>query len=257
LRGLGGVRSAASTSFSKRCCVSWSLYCSLGFCFIGAFQVSDSDPPKHHSIFPDRPDAEEISKNFQPYVIELGTLVYAWNRLHDHLAELFWCVTGIINGKIPLAIWHSTPNDRAQRDMLRAATGAKLGAAGPLLGRFEHPKAGEDIIWLLNRVDELANRRNDALHSPYWFLIGPGRMSMVATDFHGSPRAKNLKDKNLLDEFKWYRGSAATLDLFAHRLIMSLRNPEIAWPDRPELPSRGAKKSPPLRPPAPPPAGKS
>src|ERR1700730_16658421 len=103
--------------------------------------LPDSDEPKRPGmIFPETPSPEEISKRFQPYVVELGTLVYIWTRLHDHLAELFWRVTGILNGNIPLAIWHSTPNDRAQRDMLRAATTAKLKAASHVLGKFEAPR---------------------------------------------------------------------------------------------------------------------
>ena len=70
---------------------------------------------------------------------------------------------------------------------------------------------------------------------------------MVATDLHESPRARALKDKDLLKEFRWYRKNASALDAFADRLCVSLLNPKAAWPNKPKLPSREEKKIPPLR----------
>jgi hypothetical protein len=65
------------------------------------------------------PSQKRLEQQFEPYAIELGKLVYAWNRLHEKLAGLFWTVTGFQNGAVASAIWHSTDSDRAQRKMLR------------------------------------------------------------------------------------------------------------------------------------------
>jgi hypothetical protein len=205
---------------------------------------------------PPRPSAEEISKNLQPYVAQLGLLVFAWNKLQDNLAALFWFITGIPNGIIPFAIWNTIESDRTQRKMLEAATKAAVSALNAK-EELKNTRVKDDILWLIHQTDSLADQRNDAIHSPYWFVIGPGPMTMVPNDFQSHPRAKKLKmkleHKTLLEEFKWCNESADALATFAKRLTMSLRNQEIAWPDRPKLPNRGQKKSPqdqPRRPPA-------
>lgn len=209
--------------------------------------MSDSDSPEHPSIFPERPSAEEIAKNLRPYVAELGLVVYSWNKLQENLAWLFWCVTGIANGAIPLAIWHSIENDRAQRKMLQVALVAATSALDAK-GELKNPRVKNDILWLLKMANSLADQRNDAIHAPYSFIISPSPMKLVPNDFLSHPRAKKLKgklrDKDIREELRWCSESAETLALFAKRLYMSFRNPEIAWPDRPRLPNRGQKKSP-------------
>lgn len=182
--------------------------------------------------------SEEIRQNFQIYAAELGSVAFAWNNLHETLAELFWCITGSTEGSIPLACWHAIESDRAQRKMLRVATEAR--AESKILG-FHNEKASTEVIWLLRQVDRLADKRNDALHSPYRFIIQPGPMKLEPDHFKGHARATNLKGKDLLSEFKWYRATADTLTIFARHLILSIWNPHSPWPDRPSLPTRGQK----------------
>src|ERR1700730_6352520 len=69
------------------------------------------------------PNWEELDKRFEPYAIQLGWLAYSWNELHDRLRNLFWTLTGMQDGRIPLAIWNAIQNDRAQREMVRALVG--------------------------------------------------------------------------------------------------------------------------------------
>src|ERR1700730_14728696 len=69
------------------------------------------------------PTETEQEAAFRPYAEELGRLVYAWNRLHVHCAELFHVATGIKSRDVALAIWHTTFSDLSQRKMLRAAAG--------------------------------------------------------------------------------------------------------------------------------------
>jgi hypothetical protein len=184
---------------------------------------------------------KQIEKNFQPYAAALGTVVYSWNKLHQNLAYLFWGVIGTASGTVPLTVWHSTDNDRAQRQLLRKVAEAKSMNA---LEKFKNPKTVEDIKWLLDRADSLADQRNDAIHAPYLFIIGPGPMKLEADDFLGHSRAKKLKGKNLLDELKWCHQTAAALPFFAHLLYMAVLGLQMPWPDRPRLPPRPAQNQP-------------
>jgi len=177
-----------------------------------------------------------------PYVRAVGEVVLAWNAMHDLLAELFWVVTGIPNGKIPLDIWHSIKNDWSQRDILRATTNAAFaGESG------EHRRIREEIKWLLDRINSLAEQRNNAIHAPLIFVrqsTDPSVGTIIPATFFGNPRAKNLVGKDLLKEFNWYRQMAVVLGSHALRLKFYLRKVEGApWPDRPLLPSLGQKNA--------------
>jgi hypothetical protein len=211
-----------------------------GFCFPGDL-MSDSDDLKSGIIYSlTRPVGGEISEDFKPYAAELGALVYVWNGLQENLAELFWAITEIQNGSIPLGIWHSTQNDRAQRSMLRAATEARFNST---INKYRNEQAYKEITWLLSETDKLAERRNNSIHSPFWFIISPGPVQMVPNDFQQNPRARKLKGKNLLNEFKLNRDTAALLSGFALRLSSCVRSASITWPERLSLPNRGQKKT--------------
>jgi len=174
---------------------------------------------------------------FGPLASELGWVVYEWNRLQAALAELFTDIVSPDNRTVPFAIWHSQTNERAQREMLRAALDAAHAATAS--------RAHKDIIWLLNKVDALAGKRNDALHCPLVFirtLDARGEnegIEISPMDFFGNPRAKTLRDKPLLEEFKWYRDHLSRLAQFSEALhyAITFLN-DYTWPDRPELPPR-------------------
>ncbi len=58
---------------------------------------------------------QRMAAIYEPYFTELGRLVYVWEiTFMRDLAALFWRTTGIENGDIPLAIWHSERSDLAQ-----------------------------------------------------------------------------------------------------------------------------------------------
>jgi len=63
---------------------------------------------------------DAVDAVMEPYVMALGKVAHAWNYLQEMLCELFCSVTGLENNT-GQAIWHSTTNDRAQREMLRAS----------------------------------------------------------------------------------------------------------------------------------------
>jgi predicted trehalose synthase len=100
------------------------------------------------------PSPDRIEKVVEPYAREVGKLVASWNTLHERLGELFSAVLSKGHPGIGSAIWYSTQNDRAQREMLRAATEAAA-AEGTVT-----QQARDEIKWLLDRTNELANERN-------------------------------------------------------------------------------------------------
>jgi hypothetical protein len=191
--------------------------------------------------------ADDVAQHFQPYAIELGAFVYGWNQLHDNLADLFWAVLGGLNGAIPLAVWHSISSDRSQREMLRAAADARFLAHFPNIekNKIKNAEAAKRFKWLLGETDKLSIYRNDVIHAPYWFLKGAKKL--VPNTFQGNPRAKGLGEVDLLHEFQWCRSTATVLGDFTGRLSVAVRcfdNEHHSWPDIPQLPNRGHKKSP-------------
>jgi hypothetical protein len=179
------------------------------------------------------PSPDRIEKVFEPYAREVGKLVAAWNQLQERLGELFSTIVSKDHPGIALAIWYSRQSDRAQREMLRAATEAAA-AAGLL-----NEQAATDIKWLLDRSHELARDRNNAIHAPVAFYTDQDGTRLMAEYFFGNPRAFNLKGKNLSDEFSWYEKRATCLSGFALRCAFCLRNPDNPWIERPRLPNRG------------------
>ena len=174
-------------------------------------------------------------ESFRPLTTALGELTLAWNDLQETLGCLFWAALGFGNGLIPLTIWHAIKVDRAQRDMIEAIT--KLDA----LGLDIPAKARKEIAWVLTRVTSLEDQRNDALHSPF---IRSRDKEIVPFHGLGHARAKKLKDKNLLKEFRWFYETTIVLRDYAMDLTEVLRRESVAFPDRPRLPNRGDTKTP-------------
>ena len=173
----------------------------------------------------------ERARVFRPLAIEIGWVVYEWNRLQAAIGELFADVVSKENPRLGFSIWHSlAANERAQREMLRAA----VDAAWP-----DKRRAHQDISWILTKVDALAGRRNVAIHSPLVFVNEPsGSIDILPMYFFGNPRAAELKGKSLLEEYLWYRDHLSKLAGFAEILHYAIVFPEYAWPDRPQLLSR-------------------
>lgn len=113
---------------------------------------------------------------------------------------------------------------------------------------FDRPRVAEDILWLLQRVNEFAERRNDVVHSPFSIINPPNEVPYFDSMwFTGNPRATRLRNKDLLKEFKWYRNYAQTLADFAYAVFYARSSPYRPWPVRPLLPTQGQKKSRPTR----------
>lgn len=169
-------------------------------------------------------------KLYAPYWAAIGELATTWNQLHDKLSDLFWTVLGSPIGAVPLAVWHSTPSDFAQRKMLRAATEARFNKAS---------KERVELIWLLDVIDKsLTLKRNDALHAPLYIVTRPHGTNIEPgyPEFH--PRSKSLSGKDVLDEYAWYIDYCTTLVKYSSQLSAAMNYPQqFAWPDRPSLPT--------------------
>ena len=155
-------------------------------------------------VTPPLPD--RIEKVFAPYAREVGKLVASWNQLQERLGKLFSVIVRKDHPGIALAIWHTTRSDLAQRQMLRASSEAAAAA-----GLFPEQAKKDDIKWLLDRTDELAQQRNDAIHAPVAFFTDQDGTRLMTEYFFGSPRALSLKDKSLWDEFSRDLASASRI----------------------------------------------
>ena len=183
----------------------------------------------------------ERRRLFAPYANELGWLIYEWNRLQEALGELFTAIVTPKHHSLGVGIWHSITSDRAQREMLAAANSTLRKKQGAKVA--DDTKAADDIKWLLNRVTELADKRNDAVHAPLVFVAESGALQLMPLFFLGNPRAAKLENKNLLQEFAWYRGHASALASFAENVRYAITRPEhFGWPAGRQLCHRSGKR---------------
>jgi hypothetical protein len=185
------------------------------------------------------PTKEELTQAFEDYTLAVGKVAYAWNYFHEQLARLF--VAAIMAEHTPqtgLAIWYSLDNDRVKRTILEAA----IKAAPPI--RWENrPEAYEDLIWLLEKANALANYRDDAVHAPCTAMVSAEGLEITTAFFSGHRRAKNLWGKTLLVEFDYCERLAETLSLFTQQAVLALHASNAPWPDKPPMPVRRPRKA--------------
>lgn len=144
-------------------------------------------------------------------------------------------------------VWQSAAFDRPKRTMLEAAV---LNLS--VRESESNPKAADDVVWLLRRVDALEEDRNNAIHAP---LSTQGGLvsalfgyeeGIVAEDVWGNKRAAKLKGKDLLTEYRVCRDTALILRDYAEAIYDAWSFGRVRrheWPSRPSLPNRGQKNS--------------
>jgi hypothetical protein len=177
---------------------------------------------------------------FDGFMHALGTAVFAWNDMIECLGILFGGVMYPGSGVPPtaFAVWHSTNSDRIQIETLRAAARvAKRPDGNPL-------DPDGKIDWLCERAHNLANARNNVVHTPMTYETQDGEISEIrANQFFKHPRAKQLADKNMMDELDWLEDRATRLRDYALALSLSVQIDKHPLPDKPQLPNRGRRKS--------------
>src|SRR5690348_3515377 len=97
---------------------------------------------------------------FDPYALAIGQAVLAWNDLHRWLGCLLQSILYPRQGEPMHVLWNAMTQDRAAREMLRAATTHRYGdGQHGAYGKDKHDK----IMWLLGQVDRLEDARNDII----------------------------------------------------------------------------------------------
>lgn len=111
---------------------------------------------------PDKKAIERANALWARYIAALGQVASAWNHLQQELGQLFTTLSGT-DRHIALTIWNSSSDDRTQRRMLSAVLHVSDDETGWVVA---YPSAQSDIEWILSESEKVANRRNDAIHSP-------------------------------------------------------------------------------------------
>ena len=181
------------------------------------------------------PTREKVQEAEDAYALAVGRVSGAWNYLHQTLGEFFAVVIGG-DAELVLAAWRSLENDRAQREMLRAA----IKAASPKRWK-QTPKAPDDLLCVLRRADTaLSDVRNDAIHALVMLHIGAETVEVnVALHTIGKRERKLLNNaargKKLLHEFAKCEQEVDALSVFVRRATAALAAPDRQeWPTRPK-----------------------
>lgn len=180
-------------------------------------------------------DRRRLSEAYSRHFEAIGRIAHAWNELHENLCSLFVQLSMIDQG-VGASIWFSLQSDRSQRNLIRAVLGA------PVLDERwpQFPTLQKDVATLLKLANQVADYRNNALHSPFMMaLVGSDDAATFLPSpetFMGNPRAQALSDKDLAAEFAWYARSASHLSAVADNMAEALRDAEHPWPKISKLP---------------------
>jgi len=172
-------------------------------------------------------------KSFNPIALALGQLTLAWNDLQLTFSALF---CGVMGGKdlgLFLGVWGCIKSDRHQRDALLEAT-----RLYKPLDEFDRRATTfyEEIKWVVDNANRLEDTRNDVLHSPLWGVRAENKIVVNPLATLGNKRARKLRDKNLLEEFRHFRDTASVLRNYGSHLEMVL-SCGTPWRGRPKLPT--------------------
>lgn len=181
-------------------------------------------------LLPTKEEIEATNEILKPYFLALGRVAHSWNHLHEELGKVFCALTGL-DLSIGMAIWHSLKSDRSQRDILEGALNSAA-CSSEWTERF--PSAKKGVLYLLNEINNLADRRNNAIHAPCTII--PGDIEIVPLTFFGNERARRLHGKDILEEFTWYEKSADALKAHATNVRFALDSGGT-WPEKPQMPA--------------------
>lgn len=190
--------------------------------------------------------------HFAPYAKAIGSLLLAWNDMHERLSTLFVSAMGAAAFAKSFALWHETRTDITKRQLLRTAI-ANLGAKE--IG--ERKKLVEEVNWILDQAKSLEGYRDDSAHTPLrygsdadelWLselILAPDILEITAESVRpntafSNPRAVRIKrtKPDLLIELRYARERILVLRDYAFAIEHAWTNAHVPWPDRPRLPDR-------------------
>jgi hypothetical protein len=174
-----------------------------------------------------------VQEAFEAYTKKVGGVVYHWNYLQEKLGRLFVIVREGDKEAL-LAEWRALRSDAGQRCLLRKAI------RDASIDRWkERPDAPDALNWLLDRANEFAEHRNNAIHAPCsLYLNEEGASEVWAANKSATPhpRAKNLEKKRLVAEFSWCAACTQQLAQYAEVIGTAIAVPDqFEWPERPQL----------------------
>jgi hypothetical protein len=112
---------------------------------------------------------KRYSKQVAKHAKATGTLLWAWNRLHQSLADAFGHIVSPEDMAIGLRVWAVIRADLYQREMLRALL-AKPGI---------QPDVAEALEWLIDVANKLSEERNDLAHTALGQVNDGGRIVLI------------------------------------------------------------------------------
>ena len=98
-------------------------------------------------------------REFRPQATALGQLMFMWNDLHEQLASIYWTLRDYCDDAI--AEWSKPKVDKHKRDLIRQWVNGLPPAHKAMADRMWN-----DVVWLIDKIDDLADCRNDAAHAP-------------------------------------------------------------------------------------------
>lgn len=174
-------------------------------------------------------------QQFRSQATALGQLIFTWNDLHEQLASIYWTLRGYSD--VAIVEWNKPTADKHRRDLIRQWVNAL-----PPVHRSMADDTWNDVGWLVDTIDALADFRNDAAHVPVTiepesFLSRRDECTagVISNSVWHNRRALNLIRKDLLAEFRWQRNVWMKLRDFALNMQRALSDEHTPWPSRPEL----------------------
>ena len=160
---------------------------------------------------------------------QVGEVVYAYNHAQASFLLIFYSIIGWDKHELTRAIWDTQPSDRGQRGLLRAY----------VTHAVEKKAFQKAIIWCLDAMDIISQKRNDAVHSDIsWFYdcLGTGLLT-------SKNRADRLVNEPLDSIWRDIRGDLSALNNYLSDLSLNLQSKD-RWPltKRPKLKLVSASK---------------
>jgi len=187
--------------------------------------------------------SKPIQSAARKHACQIGEITLAWNLLQDGLFVLFWAIASDQrHGELSKAqaVWHSHRNDKAQRDLLLAVA----------LSDSDLPKKLQmNLKWLVDRTNELASQRNDAIHTPVKFAnFQDGLVIPIPQAFSGRKQAvQRMQQLPLAGTWRAIRGDLLVLADFCNAIysqIVVSGFEGTPWPGKPKLQTVLAKQKP-------------
>jgi hypothetical protein len=191
--------------------------------------------------------------HFEKHAKLIGSLLLAWNDLHEHLASLFVWVMGQRHWKRSFAIWHAIRSDAGKRRLFREAM---VNFSEEELDDTARSRAAKEIGWILDAVNKLEGFRDESAHTPLTYrsigifeadnilsmpdIFELQQKVVVPQAGFNNPMAlrHHEKQRDLLIEYRYARERIIILRDYIVAIECVLWNPPLPWPDRPSLPDR-------------------